>query len=96
MKAYVILQVSYVDGPKVVAEGDTREEAFAGLKEIAEVGEQYQEMRTLGDVIEPRERTAVTLSRVATKKVGAATEKPEDTEPENEPAVEPEAEAPVD
>lgn len=68
MKQYAILDITNMDecvgGANVICQGDTREEAFAKLADIAMVGDTYAEVRRLGKLIVPKERKAVSLSRV--------------------------------
>ena len=75
---YLILDVTNTetDGDAiVVCQGKTREEAWKVLPEHALMGRTYQEVRCLGAPIQPKERKAVTLSRVG------------DVAPANDPVV---------
>ena len=83
MKAYAILDVTNTDTDGdaiVVCQGDTREEAFASLAEHALNGHVYSEVRRLGALITPKERKAVTLTRIKETEVAPEPEGGKDDE----------------
>jgi phosphotransferase system HPr-like phosphotransfer protein len=84
MKAYATLNVTDPANITVVSEGDTRNEAFSALAEVAEIGNTYVEIRTLGNPIQPKERKAVTLSRVTVDEEEAVEEQEEAVEEQEE------------
>lgn len=69
MNKYMVLDVSTfeTDGKvEVVASRNARGDAYNDLGKVAVVGHTYAEVSILGKLIEPRERKAISLSRVNT------------------------------
>ena len=97
MKQYAILDItnSMADGHDteitLVQDGDTREEAIAGLADTAEIGRTYIEVRQLGSPIVPQERKAISLTRVKAEDLSKPFDPPDDPPVEAEPSSEPAA-----
>ena len=64
MNEYGILDMTDDENIHVIIQSAARQGALDELREIAEVGKTYHEVKLIGAPIVPKERTAVTLTRV--------------------------------
>ena len=68
MNKYMIVQETIGGGLEIIVVGDTRESAYAALKDKAVARAIYHEIKLLGDPIVVKTRETTVLSRVSTAK----------------------------